>query len=309
LDTIAEKISYRIGGARAAPQSPGGHGTWAVGVRSGTATLDGASTATIKRPDPPSFLEAPVDQSKPTLPPALMGGHGSTSSKLAVKPAELPPTINDVNYFTQEKMRGDCYVRLLIRPDANAARKDPIPYVGQPMVPDQTLVMGVTRPMTIVPPRPARPNEDGEMEEDDEFENFDRNDAVVFSFVRHNRFEAVQAILEQERETLAALDDNGNTLLHIACQNNNRRIAKLLLKNGASVNAQNKRGNTPLHYCHQYGFMQMGEYLIQLGADGTIVNQAGMAPSQGTGRADDAVAQTQRQLATERQGANLGTGS
>jgi len=236
-----------------------------------------------------------------------MGGHG-TASKFAVKPPELPPTINDVNYFTQEKMRGDCYVRLLIRPDANAARKDPIPYVGQPMVPDQTLVMGVMRPNTVVPPGPSRANEEGEMEEDDEFENFDRNDAVVFSFVRHNRYEAVQALIEQDRDTLAAVDDNGNSLLHVACQNNNRRIAKLLLKNGASVNTQNKRGNTPLHYCNQYGFVQLGEYLIQQGADGNILNQAGLPPSEGTGRAEDAIAQAQRQLATERGGAGLGTG-
>ena len=43
-------------------------------------------------------------------------------------------------------------------------------------------------------------------------------------------------------------DENGNSLLHIACQNNNRHIAKLLLKNGIGVNEINHKGNTPLHY-------------------------------------------------------------
>ena len=32
--------------------------------------------------------------------------------------------------------------------------------------------------------------EDGNFEEDDEFADFERNDTVVFSFVRHNRYEA-----------------------------------------------------------------------------------------------------------------------
>ncbi len=37
----------------------------------------------------------------------------------------------------------------------------------------------------------------------------------------------------------AAVDEFGNSLLHVACQNNNRRIAKLLLKCGANVDCQN----------------------------------------------------------------------
>ena len=38
-----------------------------------------------------------------------------------------------------------------------------------------------------------------------------------------------------------AKDAPGNTLLSIACQNNNKRIAKLCLRRGADINTQNVR--------------------------------------------------------------------
>merc|ERR1712204_90052 len=77
---------------------------------------------------------------------------------------------------------------------------------------------------------------------------------------------AVEALIAQETAALKATDERGNNLLHIACQNNNRHIAKLLIGNGISVNAQNTAGNTPLHYCSQYGFMQLADYLLAHGA-------------------------------------------
>jgi ankyrin repeat protein len=39
-----------------------------------------------------------------------------------------------------------------------------------------------------------------------------------------------------------AKDVTGNTLLSIACQNNNKRIARLCLRRGADLNTQNVRG-------------------------------------------------------------------
>ena len=64
--------------------------------------------------------------------------------------------------------------------------------------------------------------------------------ARVFSKVRHNRFEEVQKLLE-EGLPVDATDDNGNAMLHIACQNGHRRLAKVLLRGGANMNAQNNK--------------------------------------------------------------------
>eukprot|EP00435_Cladocopium_sp_Y103_P036931 s1157_g9.t1 len=93
----------------------------------------------------------------------------------------------------------------------------------------------------------------------------------------------IEAIIQQESGILEARDEFGNNMLHVACQNDHRRIAKLLLKNGISVNDQNLAGNTPLHYCFQYNFLHLSDYLISHGADETIANKKGLLPSQGTG--------------------------
>jgi len=299
LDSLAEKISNRLGGPTGLLSPSATQANWASTTQGGGMGTSGLHTAQILRPEPPSFAEPLDDQSRATLPPALMG---STAAKNATKPKESPVTISDVNVFTQEKMRGDCYVRLLILPEPNAARKDPVPYVGEVMNPDHDLVQSAGRPNIMMPTKQKKASEDPEADDDDEDDgqDFERNDAVVFSFVRHNRYEAVQALIEQETETLLAQDEAGNNLLHVACQNNNRRIVKLLLKNGVSVNGQNSRGNTPLHYCNQYGFTQLSEYLIKHGADESIPNHQGLLPAQGIGRSEDAIAQVQRQLQADR---------
>merc|ERR1719335_1263569 len=79
-------------------------------------------------------------------------------------------------------------------------------------------------------------------------------------------------------------------MLHVACQNNNRRIAKLLIKAGHSndgnviLNKQNKNGNTALHYCYAYSFTQLAEFLIAKGADESLSNMDGKLPYEGLGK-------------------------
>ena len=41
---------------------------------------------------------------------------------------------------------------------------------------------------------------------------------------------------------IGTVDDAGNGLLHIACQNGLRSMSKLCVRNGADVNARNLRG-------------------------------------------------------------------
>lgn len=100
----------------------------------------------------------------------------------------------------------------------------------------------------------------------------------------------------------------GNTLLSIACQNNNKRIAKLCLRRGADINTQNVRlarslvsavagsvrltplsvcgmaqlnGQTVLHYCHEYGFHDLLDYLMDKGARDDILNADGLTCYEG----------------------------
>ncbi|CAE7419644.1 ACBD6 [Symbiodinium natans] len=282
LDSLAGKLANRLGGMGL--QGP------SATARGASATLGGTFLGHMKRPEPPAFQEGAIgpDGNKATLPRALQVGGGQPVDKTSkgVQHAdnnEVHMTNMDVNAFTQEKMRGECYVRLLVHPDAASAKKAIVPYQGDMMNPDISLVMGANRPNLVVPPKAAVPNEEGELMEDDEFADFEKHDNVAFSFVRHNRYEAIEAIIQQESGILEAKDEFGNNMLHIACQNDHRRIAKLLLKNGINVNDQNKAGNTPLHYCFQYNFLHLSDYLIAHGADETIANKKGLLPSEGTG--------------------------
>lgn len=103
----------------------------------------------------------------------------------------------------------------------------------------------------------------------------------IFSYARHGRVESVERLLDRGIP-MNVRDEYGNTILVIACQNGNKRIAKAVLRRGADINARNYKGNTPLHYCYTYGYGNtLGQYLIQKGADHTIRNNAGRPVTEG----------------------------
>lgn len=261
----------------------GGASHWAAGVLSGKETLDGQPTSQVMVPDLPSFAEPADEQARAELPKALQG----SMMPGAKKPEEQQgATLSDSNLCTQEKMRGECYVRLLTKPEEHAARKIPQPFRPETWAPDAELISKRSRPHLRMPPKPPVVSEEGEILEEDEYQDFERSNEIVFSFVRHNRYDAVEALIQQDQDVIYSKDDNENTLLHSSCQNNNRRLAKLLLKNHIAINAQNARGNTALHYCYQYGFSDLAEYLLAHGADDSILNQDGFVPAQGTGRTE-----------------------
>ncbi len=85
-------------------------------------------------------------------------------------------------------------------------------------------------------------------------------------------------------------DEHGNTLLHIAAQNGNLRIAKLLIDKGANPNHQNKQGQTPGHFAVAYQFYDFASWLFdeQGGAgDDLITNCFGLGPYDGLSPEDD----------------------
>lgn len=98
--------------------------------------------------------------------------------------------------------------------------------------------------------------------------------AELCSFVRHGKYKEVEEKMNEPDWTLPIdyPDVVGNTLLMVACQNGNKRIAKLCLRRGAELNRQNINGQSCLHYSFGYGFEDLGEYLIDKGADDSLKN-------------------------------------
>jgi len=76
-------------------------------------------------------------------------------------------------------------------------------------------------------------------------------------------------------------DHHGNTIFHVACQNGNKKIAKIAIKYGGNMNAKNKVGNTGLHFLYQFGYTEIAEYFIEKGAKTDIKNDKGFVCYQG----------------------------
>ncbi|KAF1318013.1 Acyl-coa-binding protein, partial [Globisporangium splendens] len=106
---------------------------------------------------------------------------------------------------------------------------------------------------------------------------------AIFSHCRHDKYDDVEVMLNSPDWTLPidAKDIMGNTLLSIACQNNNKRIAKLCMRRGADINTQNLNGQTVLHYCHEHGFHDLIDYLMEKGAKDDILNADGLTCYEG----------------------------
>jgi hypothetical protein len=105
----------------------------------------------------------------------------------------------------------------------------------------------------------------------------------VCSLCRHNKFGEVEDMMNHPDWSLGMdyQDDAGNTLLHIAAQNGNKRMVKLCLRRGAMLNTQNLNGQTPLHFAFAYGYTDVGEYLVGKGADDSVRNKDGLTCYEG----------------------------
>jgi len=105
----------------------------------------------------------------------------------------------------------------------------------------------------------------------------------IFSLCRHGKYEEIEEYF-QDPDTDFPIDTKdplGNTLLSIAAQNGNKRIAKLCLRRGADINIQNLNGQTVLHYCLAYEFEALAGYFLQKGADDSLLNADGLTCYEG----------------------------
>lgn len=112
-----------------------------------------------------------------------------------------------------------------------------------------------------------------------------RDFAKICSLCRHGKYQEAEQFLNQPECTVPIdyQNEQGNTLLHIVCQNGNKQLVKLCLRRGANLNIQNLTGQTPLHFTYGYGYAEVGDYLISKGADDTIKNQDGLTCYEGLG--------------------------
>ena len=105
------------------------------------------------------------------------------------------------------------------------------------------------------------------------------------SLCRHSKFADAEQLINQPDWSVPIdfQDEQGNALLHVACQNGSKRLVKLCLRRGASLDIQNLNGQTPLHFAFGYGYTDVGDYLVSKGADDSIRNKDGLTCYEGLG--------------------------
>ena len=135
------------------------------------------------------------------------------------------------------------------------------------------------------------------------------NHSELVSWVRHQKYEKLKEALDQWPDRLFDIsgtkvqyldgrgtiynpeelknefnksDEHGNTLMHVAAQNGNIRIAKLLVQKGCNPNHQNKQGNTPGHFAIAFQFFDFASWLFGDGsANDELLNIYGLGPYDG----------------------------
>jgi ankyrin repeat protein len=89
----------------------------------------------------------------------------------------------------------------------------------------------------------------------------------LFDACKKGDIGGVRRLLNEKKVDSNLAYNNGFTLLHMACLNQNLELAKLLISNGADPNLVNNYGRTPLHYSCKRGNVKMAELLIGNGAN------------------------------------------
>lgn len=87
----------------------------------------------------------------------------------------------------------------------------------------------------------------------------------LFSKVRHNHLRAVRSVLADGYNP-DMKDEHGNTMMHVAAQNNLSKMVSLLSGFGASPSLMNKKGMTPLDFAELYKFQKLIVTLLSEGA-------------------------------------------
>jgi ankyrin repeat protein len=86
-------------------------------------------------------------------------------------------------------------------------------------------------------------------------------------------------------------DEYGNTMLHVAAQNGNVKIAEFLIQKGCNPNHQNKQGNTPGHFAMAYKFYDFATWFFDDdggGGNDLISNSSGLGAYDGIAIANEA---------------------
>jgi hypothetical protein len=81
------------------------------------------------------------------------------------------------------------------------------------------------------------------------------------------KLDCVKFLLEDCKADARVSDSNKRTLLHVSAFGNHVKVAELLILKGANVNALDSTGSSPLHWANKKGSIDVAVVLIERGAE------------------------------------------
>lgn len=114
---------------------------------------------------------------------------------------------------------------------------------------------------------------------------YKHNDSEALTYIaKFGDIEKLDKYLRMKGKSYQDLEDikdiNGNSLLHLAIENSNQKIADHLISNSINLNSQNKQKNTPLHISINKGDITTFKKLIAAGTNQSLANSNGLNPLQ-----------------------------
>ncbi|MEM6347907.1 MAG: ankyrin repeat domain-containing protein [Bacteroidota bacterium] len=101
---------------------------------------------------------------------------------------------------------------------------------------------------------------------------------ILFSAVEAKAVPVVEALMQQDAIDLSQTNKNGYSALHLAVDQRNLELVKVLAEGGHPLEAMDPRGNTPLHRALEAGQNEIAEYLAGQDYQYTELNRRGQHP-------------------------------
>ena len=102
------------------------------------------------------------------------------------------------------------------------------------------------------------------------------NSTPLFNACEEGSLDAVKFLAE--RGAAIKTFDKRETVLHVACKNNNLPLVEYLLQNGFDINVRNSDNRTPLHVACNEGHLQIVQFLVEKGADINVKDNLNETP-------------------------------
>lgn len=102
---------------------------------------------------------------------------------------------------------------------------------------------------------------------------------TIFDYIKEGNLDKVKKLISSDSSLKCAVDEDGLSLMHWACDRGHSNIVNLLVSQGVDINKQDNDGQTPLHYASSCGHEDVANILLKAGANVNVFDTDGLNPA------------------------------